>query len=104
MLLEPVHGCILRPLQPMLLLRIVHIAPRGKPMIQTREILIVILDIESRDHLVGVFFQLGREHLVIFWSADLHRHRDLVDFVLFETRWVGGGDAVDQVFTYARSA
>lgn len=99
MLLEPVNICILRTLQAVLLRRIIHIAPSGKSMHQPWKILIIILDIESGYNLVAVLFQLRTEHWICFWSANLHRHRDLVNFCLFETRRMRSGDTVDQIFT-----
>ena len=68
-------------------------------MRQPWEILVVVLDIEPRDHLVTVLFQLRTEHWVCFRSADLHRHRDIVNFCLLEKRWMSGRDAVDQIIS-----
>ena len=85
MLLKPIHSCILRTLQPVLLREIVHITSSGKAVRQAGEKLIVVIDLEFRYHLVGVLFQLRSEHWVHFWSADLDWHRDVVNLVLLKT-------------------
>lgn len=62
---KPAHSRVLRPLQALLLLGIALITSHRKSMLQAWEILIAVLDIQARDNLVGMSFQLWREHIVV---------------------------------------
>ena len=79
---EPPHSHVLRPLQPLLLLHVALIAPRGETVGQAGEILVVVSEVQARDHAVGVRFQLGRQHRIVLWGDDLHGNANGVDFFL----------------------
>ena len=64
-------------------------------MRRAREILIVVLEVQARDHAVDVRFELGCEHGVVLRRDDLHGDGDGVDFLLCQKGGVGGRDAVD---------
>lgn len=92
---EPSDGSILRPLQPFLLRLVIRITSYGETVRKLGEILIVVLDVQFWDLLVGVSLQVGREHEVVLRSDDLHRYIDGVNFFLGEKRGMGDGDAID---------
>ena len=92
---KPRHRHILRPLKRPLLLRITPIAPDREAVRRAREILIVVLEVQARDHAVDVRFELGCEHGGVLRRDDLHGDGDGVDFFLCQEGGVGGGDAVN---------
>lgn len=100
MLLEPMHGRVLRALQALLLRRILLVPLGREPVRQAGEVLVIILDIQRGDGLVGVLLQFGGECGVVFGREDLDGDADLVDLGLLEEGGVGGGDAVDDVVAY----
>ena len=79
---KPPHSHILRPLQPHFLLQVALIASHGETVRQAREVLVVVLKVQARDHAVRVRFQFGCQRRVVLRGDDLHGDGDGVDFFL----------------------
>lgn len=95
---KPRHSHVLSPLKRLLLLRIARIASNSEPMRRARKILIVVFEVQARNHAVGVLSQLGRPLRIVLRGDDLDGHGDGVDVLLCCERRVRAGDAVDEVF------
>ena len=65
---------------------------------QTGEVLVVVFEVQARNHTVGVCFQLGRKLLVVLRRHYLHRYAYSINFLSLEKRGVGSGNAVDKIF------
>lgn len=96
-LLEPAHGGVLGSLHTLLLHRVVGVTPGSEAVSQGGEVLVVVLEAQRRNDLVGVGLELLGVHLIVLGGEDLHGHRDGVDLLVGQQRRVGGGDAVDEV-------
>ena len=95
---KPRHSHVLGPLKRLLLLRIARIASNSEAMRRARKILVVVFEVQARNHAVGVLSQLGRPLRIVLRGDDLDGHGDGVDVLLCCERGVRGGDAVDEVF------
>jgi hypothetical protein len=95
-LVEEVHSAPLRPLKPVLLLRIAGVTADRKAMVEPREVDVLPLHARLRQCLQRVLLQLLRIHRVVLRAQSLHRHLDGLNLRLLEQTGVSGGDGVDE--------
>lgn len=94
---KPPHSSILSSLQGFLLFLIGLIASCGKSVRHAGKELVVIFDVQARNHAVGIRFHFVGKKVIMFRSDNLNGHGDVGNFLLCQRRRVSGGDAVDQI-------
>lgn len=67
-------------------------------MRQTRKILVIIFNPQSRDDSIGMPLQLRRKAGIRLRRQNLHGDRHVVDFLLGQERRMCDGDGVDEIF------
>ena len=80
----------------MLLVRIALIASGGESMRDSWKVLVIVLDVEFWNSLIGECFHVWCKYWVVFRSEDLSWHTDIADLLLSQKRRVRSRDSIDQ--------